>query len=389
MIGQTLPPLRTLCLCSAAALALNACERASDGDAFDRAQAHMARSAYAEARVELLNAARQRPRDAAVHLASAETLLQLGDATGGALAAQEARRLGADPAQTTILLGDAAVMAGDGARALQFAASLPANHSPDAERLRGGAAILDGQTSVAIAAFRRGLALRPDDHRLHVELGYALMGEGDFVAAAEHAAQAVRRAPQRVGPHLLAARAAERQGQLGPALAAYDRALAISPNHLASLQDRAAVLGDLGRPRDVETMLDRADRVRPDHPRTLFLRAKLAAEQGRYRDAQSLLVRAGVALDDDVQARVLAARVASALNMDSLAIAHLARAVALAPHEHQLRILFAQAHWQSGNAAEAEAALGQLAAIAPTPVEVSELRAAMAAGRGVGPLAVR
>jgi tetratricopeptide (TPR) repeat protein len=364
----------------AAMLALSGCERAPAGDALARAGAYMARSAYADARVELLNAARERPQDPAVHLATAETLLQLGDATAGALAAAEARRLGADSVQTAILLGDAAVMAGDPERALRHADSLPASHAADAERLRGGAALAEGDAASAIAAFRRGLEHRPADYRLHVELGYALLAQSEFGAAADHAAQAVRIAPERVGPHLLAARAAERLGRLEPALAAYDRALAISPNHLATLQDRAAALGDLGRLAELETMLDRADRVQRDHPRTLFLRAKLAAEQRRYRDAQSLLTRAGTALDQDVQAQVLSARTASELGMTSLALSHLSRAVTLAPHEPQLRILLAQMHVRAGNMAAADAALAPLAAIQPVPVEISELRAAMAAG---------
>lgn len=374
---------RPLVFCGFAMMALSACNRdAADGDALARAQAHMAESAYADARVELLNAARERPDDPAVHLATAETLLQLGDAQAASLAAAEAQRLGADRARTTILLGDAANMAGDSARATALAANLSDSHAADAERLRGGALMLDGNVPDAIAAFERGLALRPTDYRLHVELGYAHLAQSNFAAAADHAARAIQHGADRVGPHLLAARAAERMGRLEPALAAYDRALAISPNHLATLQDRAAVLGDLRRPRELEAMLDRADRVRPNHPRTLFLRAKLAAEQRQYRDAQSLLAQAGTALDEDVQARVLAARVAAALNLRSLAVSHLSRAVALAPQEPQLRILLAQQHWAAGNAEAAEAALAPLASIQPTPVEIVELRAAMASAGG-------
>ncbi len=362
------------------AATITACDRAPDGDALARAETHMALSAYAAARVELLNAARQRPTDPAVHLATSETLLQLGDTVGGKSAAEEARRLGGDPVRVAILLGDAANMAGDAAAALRHAASIPASHGADADRLRGGALMGSGEVTQAIAAYQRGLEQRPDDDRIHVELGYALLAQNDFAGAAQQAALAIARAPGRIGPHMLAARAAERQGDLAAALAGYDRVLAISGVHLAALQDRAAVLGDLNRPRDVAVMLDRADRVRPDHPRTLFLRAKLAASERRFREAQSLLARAGTSLDGDLQAAVLTSQIADALNMPSLAIAQLRRAVAIAPDEPQLRILLAQAHWRGGDGPAAEAALAPLARISPVPVEVAELRAAMAAG---------
>jgi cellulose synthase operon protein C len=366
-------------LAGAAMLGLSACGRGDDGNALVRAQVHMAQSDFAAARVELLNAARQRPNDPAVHLATAETLLQLGDAVGGAAAAQAAAQAGASPAEVAILLGDAANMSGDAETARRHADDLPAVHAADAARLRGGAMMVSGNSAGAIPLFREGLERRPADYRLHVELGYALLGMGEFGEAAAHAARAVRLSPNRIGPHMLAARSAERQGDLLRALAAYDRVLAISPNYLAALQDRAAVLGDLGRRREMNAMLDRADRVRADHPRTLFLRAKLAAGHRAYREAQSLLSRAGSALDNDVQSRVLSAQIAEGLGMRSLAIAHMRRALILAPGEHQLRIMLAQMLLANQDPAAALAAVEPLSGITPPPVELVELRAAIAA----------
>lgn len=373
---------RPVLMATLALAMLTACDRGPEGDALARARAHMAQADYPAARVELLNAARQRPADPAVHLATAETLLQLGDAVGGASAAEEARRRGAPAALVAILLGDAANMRGDAAAARRYASALSADHAADALRLRGGALMVDGDITGALVAFRAGLDLRPVDDRLLVEAGYALLASGDFAAAATYAARAVRQAPNRIGPHLLAARAAERQGDLPGALAGYDQVLTLSPTYLAALQDRAAVLGDLRRPREMTAMLDRADQVRRDHPRTLFLRAKMAAAQRRFREAQSLLSRAGTALDYDVQATVLSAQIAQELGMTSLAIANLNRAVTMSPGEHQLRVLLAQTLWGSGDRAGAEAALAPLASIQPMPVEVAELRAIMAAGGG-------
>ena len=123
-------------LIAGALLVLSACADTSDGRSFERAEAAIATGDYATARIELLNAARERPGDAAVQLATAETLLELGDAVGGEAAAREAGRLGADAATVAALIGDAAVMRGDPAAADAAAATLPLMRAADRARPR-------------------------------------------------------------------------------------------------------------------------------------------------------------------------------------------------------------------------------------------------------------
>lgn len=369
---------RASCLV-AATLLLAACGRESDGRSFERAQAAMARGDHSAARVELLNAVRERPGDAAVRLAMAETLLELGDALGGDAAANEASRLGASAGRVAVLRADAAIMRGDIAAAESMLSSISADTGTDRARIAGGIALLRGDVPGAIALFREGLA-SGDDARLRIDLGHALLASGDITGAAEQARLATALAPRRVGGPLLTAIIADRNADAAAALAAYDAVLAIQSANVAALLGRADALGKLGQFDDVEDAIGRAAEVAPAHPRLAYLKARLAAHRGEYDEARRILGSAGSRLDNDLDALVLGADVALQTGFPSLAVSKARRAHAMASGEPYLNYLLANALWHDGQSEEAKAVMRFFDDADVVPAPARALAAALAAG---------
>lgn len=363
----------------AASLLLAACGRESDGRSFERAQEAMARGDHAAARVELLNAARERPGDAAVRLAMAETLLELGDALGGDAAANEASRLGASTGRVAVLRADAAIMRGDIAAAESMLATIPADAAADRARIAGGVAMLRGDVTGAIALFREGLAAG-DDARIRIDLGHALLASGDVSGAAEQARAATSLAPRRVGGPLLSAIIADRNEDAAAALAAYDSVLAIQSANVAALLGRADALGKLGRFDDVEDAIGRAAEVAPGHPRLAYLKARLAAHGGDLDEARRILGTAGSRLDNDLDALVLGADVALQTGYPSLAVSKARRAHAMASGEPYLNYLLANALWHDGQAEEAKTVMRFFDDADVVPAPARALASALAAG---------
>lgn len=369
---------RLMCL-SAATLLLAACGSKSDGRSFERAQEAMARGDHAAARVELLNAARERPGDAAVRLAMAETLLELGDALGGDAAADEASGLGAPAGRVAVLRADAAIMRGDVAAAQSMLAAIAADAVADRARVAGGIAMLRDDAPGAIALFREGLAAA-DDARLRIDLGHALLASGDIAGAAEQARLATGLAPQRVGGPLLTAIIADRNEDAAASLAAYDAVLAIQSTNVAALLGRADAQAKLGRFDDVEDAIGRVAEVAPAHPRLAYLKARLAAHGGDLNEARRILGGAGSQLDDDLDALVLGADVALQTGYPSLAVSKARRAHAIASGEPYLNYLLANALWHDGQAEEAKTVMRFFDHADVVPAPARTLAAALAAG---------
>lgn len=358
--------------------ALSACDARSDGKAFDRAQAAMARGDYPTARVELMNAAKDRANDPTVAVAMAETLLELGDWVGASASIADARRLGSRDPRLIGMDGDAAILAGDAAKAEQIAAAIPEAHSADAARIAGGALVLRGKLDEALARFNDALATSPNDARLHIEAGFVAVALNQRDEATAHAERAMALAPRRVGSHLLRAQVAEFNDDRAGALAAYDQALSVRPDNVRAMLGRAATLGDLGRVAAMRDTLDMVDQHYPGNLQALYLRAKLTANAGDLDAAQSLLASAGSQLDDHVPALVLSAQLADRAGRSALAVSRMRQAIMAAPGELHLSFLLADMLARHGQQQEAEAALGPFARLAEEPAEVSELRARMA-----------
>jgi Flp pilus assembly protein TadD len=156
--------------------------------------------------------------------------------------------------------------------ALQRIASELASHPDDAvlHRLAAVTHLANGSPSVALRPIRTAISLRPDDevsHRLHAQV----LGELGYVdAAAEAARQAVRLAPDSWATHASYANALCRYAYPPPAAAAAAaRAVELAPHHPEAHFAAGRVAQRMGRHREATAAYQRVLAISPDHSAAL------------------------------------------------------------------------------------------------------------------------
>ena len=148
----------------------------------------------------------------------------------------------------------------------------------------------------AIAACSSG---RPDNARLHANLGHVLHCLGDFRAAIEHCRRAIELEPRLPEAHLHLGNSLLALNALYEADAAYRAGLEIAPDHAALHTAHAMAERALGRLADAEASTRRALALHPGAADTLALLGSLAIDHGRFDEAEDLL-RKALAIDPEL-----------------------------------------------------------------------------------------
>ena len=197
--------------------------------------------------------------------------------------------------------------------------------SPSAYEREGIQALGAGDWEAAVAAFRRGVELAPENpalrHRLgtallmmgndregraqfeealrvspqyaqaHYSLGLLLEGEGRFEEALHRFSTAVRHEPSYVEARVRLARLLRGMGRPSEALAEYDRVIAADPRDAEASFGYAMTLVLLGRYQEAKDRLEAGIASHPDQAifRKALARLLAAAPDGRTRDGQRAL----------------------------------------------------------------------------------------------------
>lgn len=155
----------------------------------------------------------------------------------------------------------------------------------------------EGHLRAAGAAFDRAIAITPDNADMWVEIGRLRYVGGQDALALDASKYALQLDPDSV-------RALEFHGELVrdnqglvPAIAWFKAALKRNPDDIASLNEYAATLGELGRAREMLALTRRVLELQPGNARAFYLQAVMAARAGNYALARKLLRLGG----DDLQ----------------------------------------------------------------------------------------
>lgn len=252
------------------------------------------------------------PGNAEAGLLAARAALAQGDgeAARSALAAlPPARR----PADFGVMLAEANLFAG---RLDDASAALGEDRSAPAERIRALIAIGREQPDAARAAFERGMAIRPLDARLAADYARFRLGMKDPAGARALAAHALAADPRLLEALLVKAQVATASGDTLGALDAYDRALKGYPGNLAAIAGKAAVLGDLGRTKEMQAVLAKAgDQRTRNNPTFVYVQARAAAAANDWQGARDILQANEALLRDNDAAAVLRSEVFSHLGL--------------------------------------------------------------------------
>jgi predicted Zn-dependent protease len=174
--------------------------------------------------------------------------------------------------------------------------------------LRGRRAAVEGRPAEAAQWFRRAVAVEPDDVSLRVALAEALLADGQVDAAADQIDTVFARWPNEPDAWIVHGRIRARRGDGAGAAAAYERAMALEPDHERAYLAAAAARQRLGQPERAAAALDALLRRWPDSVDGHYRRGVLALDRRELAVAEQHLARA-VALDPDhLDARVRLAR---------------------------------------------------------------------------------
>ncbi len=139
-----------------------------------------------------------------------------------------------------------------------------------------------GRTGEAIQILEQSLAAGNDARALatHRYLGYLLLNEGRWRAAAQHSEAALRLAPGDVPAQVNLGYALARLGSRSRAYFHYQQALAVDPQNGRALLFSGQLLEQMGRIEDAERRLRAAARTTPANPEAQY---ELAAHLIRHR----------------------------------------------------------------------------------------------------------
>jgi protein O-GlcNAc transferase len=161
--------------------------------------------------------------------------------------------------------------------------------SVSTQRLVGMACMHTSQWGCAEDAFRAAIVLQPEDPELHLELGqlYRTAGEDTWDRAQWHFRKCLSLDPTLVDPWFELAALEEDLEQNQDALAHYDKALELRPDHCPSLSNKARLLKLGGDPATAELLLDRCLGSDPGFVLAIINRGWIRADAGMCEGARS------------------------------------------------------------------------------------------------------
>ncbi|WP_338466071.1 tetratricopeptide repeat protein [Novosphingobium sp. ZN18A2] len=289
--------------------------------------------------------------DATAAIARARAAIAAGDGVTAEVTLREAESRGVPADATRAYLGKALLLEGN----LDAAQDVLANghFAPGTEgsgwRARGELAIAQGDLPAAGKAFDQALRIDARDPRLWVDIARLRFLGGEQAQAFDAARRAAQLGPQDPRAlEMLGLMVRERHG-LVPALAVFERGLALAPADKGLLAEYAATLGDAGRYREMLAATRALMKADPGNPRGYYLQAVLAARAGETDLARRLMLKTGTALRDSAGAILLNGVLEFRAGNINLAIEYLDRLVRMQPDNLRARDLLARALARDGD----------------------------------------
>jgi tetratricopeptide (TPR) repeat protein len=191
------------------------------------------------------------------------------------------------------------LLAGGQADAAAICLSRANRQYPEDSRLlvlNGRALLALGQTQAAIGALMLALRLQPGCAAAHARLVEPLARAGDLDGAVKHGSEAFRLEPS--GPHagVLSGLLSQRC-QYAEALTLADTALGLEPEDPTAWVNRALALDGLGRTKDATDAGQRAVALAPDDARARYHHAERLLRRGELTQAAWRLYEARLALN--------------------------------------------------------------------------------------------
>jgi tetratricopeptide (TPR) repeat protein len=131
--------------------------------------------------------------------------------------------------------------------------------------LMGVSAAQTGQLDQAIFAFKRMLAIKPDDAEAYYNMGKTLKAQGKLEEAIEAYNKALAIKPAYADAYYNMGNALKEQGKLEEAIEAYNKALAIKPDYVEAYTNMGIILQEQGKLEEAIEAYNKALALKPDY----------------------------------------------------------------------------------------------------------------------------
>lgn len=200
---------------------------------------------------------------------------------------------GADPAELSAYLGEAALAQGDLIEAGNWLG--PSGFAEPSRahgfRMQGRLAMARDDLVAAGQAYDRALALEPGNPGLWVDIGRLRYRGGEQLQAIEAAERAVELGPEDPSALQFRGQLARDSHGMQAGVLWFERALKLQPDNADLRLDLAATLGDAGQAREALSVLREGGTQLTASPRGLFIQSVIAARGGNLSVARDLLDR--------------------------------------------------------------------------------------------------
>ncbi|MGB4063258.1 MAG: XrtA/PEP-CTERM system TPR-repeat protein PrsT [Azonexus sp.] len=232
--------------------------------------------------IQLKNALQQDSKMLAAHLLLGKALLRNDDLKGAEAAFEEALKQGVNRGEVALPLGQVYLALGRPEAVIEKISALGLSPALQVEVLtmRANAYFEQGKAVPATQSLENARAIDPKSASPLIAEVPMLLAAGRLDLAKEKAAKALELAPNNAYAWNMKASVLHAAFDVGGALAAYDKALSLLPNHVDARIARAALLIDLKRDAEARKDLDFLQKAAEDEPRAAYLRAVLAGHQG-------------------------------------------------------------------------------------------------------------
>lgn len=338
------------------AVGLGACGE-DPGAVLTRAKAEYARHDYTAARTDLIAALESRPGDRDLQLLLARTQLALGDGSGAGVTLEKLAGGRKPSGELAELAAEAALLRRSPAVALQLLGDLG---TAEAERLRALAALQANDATRAQEHFAKAVALGGNT-RTFADYARLRMLQGDAQGADEMLLRAQKLGADAIDTLLLGGDFAVRRGDLDGALQAFQSASRLYPSSTAALVGQAAVLGDLGRIKEMDRIVTVLSERVPDGLDVLYLRARSLYARQAWKDIRDLIQPRATEVPSAHPLRMIQAESLLRLGNPQQALTTLQPLARAQPGNRAAIMLMAQAQLDSGDAKAALQTLRPLA----------------------------
>lgn len=331
--------------------------------AYARAEAFAEAGDMASARVEAMNAVQAEPGNEEAWLLLARTQLALGDGQGAAGTVARAQSAGVAAARTRHLSAEAALLQGDSAAALAEASSedIAPEFQDEAARMRARALHAQGNPQGAADAFNLAIELDPESSDLWLDIARFRMDNGELRSAIEAIDRSVELDETNIEALVLKGRLVRSQYGMVASLAWFDQALAINPEYMPALFERAKTLGEVGRYSEMLAETRAILEAEPGNADALYLQAVLAARARNFRLARRIVEQIDGRLDRMAGMQLLHAGIAYEEQNYETAIRWLTDLTGYQPANRNALRLLAASQFRSGDMAAVIDTLGPLA----------------------------